>query len=1395
VEGHQSPTAGERSGEERAALEARVKAAVAVWTGQLVDLGGRNTLLYYRDLKQGTLALDEADPVAAARLLGSYTVRLSNLFDVENLTAAARRARTVRAKATENFEERGLQTLFLAWGMATWTNTRGTATPAAPVLLRQAHFVPRGGAEEDFDLSLPGEWEVNPTLLHLLGVDHGVRLDGNTLLDLLDTDAEPPDASPVYERLVKEAAEVAGFSVAPRLVIGNFSYAKLPMVKDLETASELLAASPLIAAIVGDEAAREVLRSRHPRGLREDAPDHTPPADEFLVLDADASQSYVINAAIAGADLVCLGPPGTGKSQTIANLIATLSARGKKVLFVAEKRAAIDAVLDRLTAVGLADLVIDLHDGPGSCRLLAQQLSRALAAASQVPLPNMAADQQLLVRRRDDLRAHMDALHGKRDPWGLSVYEIQAELLGLGAPVRSAQRLPGNVLASLSAEAYRAAADDLARYAGLGGFDVWSSRSLWIDAFQSGAITNADQARAALDAANILATHTLPRAAATLKGLLNEVGLIEPVSMAQWANALELLQDVAATLAVFRPQVFSVDLRALAADLVPAARGAMARMTHQVTDAGYRRARQTLRELARAELPRGPALYQAVVAAAEQAERWARVSTTRTGPRLPASLTAAVASYGQLATELRALSTYARVDLAALSVDGLGSRLRDLLADQATLFRLPELFRLYQALERRGLGAVVEEMSGRQLAVDQAVGCLRHVWLSSILETVSLTDVRVGAFDGPAHTRAVAEYHDADVRHITSTPVRIRRAVAEHITAARDAYPKESQVVAAEAAKKQRHLPVRQLFQAAPHVLGTVKPCWAMSPLVVAQLLPAERCFDVVIFDEASQVTPADAVGAIMRADQAVVAGDPHQLPPTMFFVSAADGDGGDRDGTAQVDGALTENIESVLDVMSALLPAPYGTRTLTWHYRSRDERLIAFSNAQPSLYDWSLVTFPGVATGEVPTHHYVPFVSGRAGQEESCSDEVSKVVELVTTHAHDRPEESLGVITMGVKHADRIGEALRRARQADSALDDFMSDGGGREQFFVKNLERVQGDERDAIILTIGYGKLADGRMQYRFGPINQDGGERRLNVAVTRARTAMTVVSSFGSFDMDPNRLNAEGARMLARYLAYAESGGSDLGPHVRDRPPLNPFEIEVRDKLTAAGIPLIPQYGVSGYWIDFAAQHPTEPGRMVLAIEADGASYHSSVTARDRDRLRQQHLENLGWTFHRIWSTEWFHHHEAEIARALEAYRRAVESADDGHRVRAGSSNGAGASLPTIPAEAAGTRQASRRSGLPPVRPGRGSIAEYSTRELVELIRWIESDTLLRTEDQLLAEAMAHLGFQRRGPNIVAAISDAIARARHPETTPPRSARLGRELRGRRSQAGEWRGKPLA
>ena len=656
-------------------------------------------------------------------------------------------------------------------------------------------------------------------------------------------------------------------------------------------------------------------------------------------------------------------------------------------------------------------------------------------------------------------------------------------------------------------------------------------------------------------------------------------------------------------------------------------------------------------------------------------------------------------------------------------------------------------------------------MTLRQLSTDQALACADQVWMSSVLESVSMSDPRVGAFDGRAQLRTVTEFGKADRAHIISSATRVRRAVAENATRVRDEHTTESEVIEHQARLKRGHLPIRQLFQAAPNVLGALRPCWAMSPLVVSQLLPPVKCFDIVIFDEASQVTPADAVGALMRADRAIVAGDPHQLPPTSFFATSG---GGEDDETAEAEPVWlpggTQNMESVLDVMAALLPAPKGTRTLNWHYRSKDEKLIAFSNAQPTLYDWGLTTFPGASSPDCLSHVLVPYQPGRVGQEDSISDEVARVVELVTDHAHTRPHESLGVIAMGIKHANRINEALRLARARDHDLDRFLSGTGQpkEERFFVKNLERVQGDERDAIILTIGYGKTADGRMLNRFGPLNNEGGERRLNVAITRARARMTVVSSFSSADLDPAKLRAEGAKMLYGYLTYAESGGANLGTVARVKPELNPFERDVDKHLRSAGIALIPQHGCSGYWIDFAAQHPTRPGQMILAIECDGATYHSSHTARDRDRLRQEHLERLGWTFHRIWSQDWFYQREKEIERAVAAYEAAVTAADQG-QVKPGQN---------APVDQSATDEnpapaTASRLGPCPIWIHDLGIDYYAASELDALVRWIESDTLLRTEDQLLSEAIRELGFRRRGPKIVEALTSAIRRVRQDQT----------------------------
>jgi very-short-patch-repair endonuclease len=450
-------------------------------------------------------------------------------------------------------------------------------------------------------------------------------------------------------------------------------------------------------------------------------------------------------------------------------------------------------------------------------------------------------------------------------------------------------------------------------------------------------------------------------------------------------------------------------------------------------------------------------------------------------------------------------------------------------------------------------------------------------------------------------------------------------------------------------------MPLRRLLDQASDVLFAIKPCWAMSPLMVSQVLPAARLFDVVIFDEASQIVPADAIPAIMRGHQIVVAGDDRQLPPTNFFRQV----GGSEEESADEDENLVSfgaGFESVLDALRPLLP----TAALAWHYRSRDERLVAFSNSR--IYGGSLTTFPGVARDDCLRHVVVAQGPG-VGQEVSVDAEVDKVVELILEHAREHPDESLGVIALGIKHAERIDTALREeltglGDKGGDGLEAFFAE-DVPEPFFVKNLERVQGDERDAIILSIGYGKHPDGRMRYQWGPLLRDGGERRLNVAATRAKHRLTLVSSFSGHDVDPDRVTKAGARLLADYLDYASSGGS--AQPASGAAELDPFEADVRERLAQAGITVVPQYGVGGYRVDFAATHPNDPGRMVLAIEADGASYWRSGSVRDRDRLRGEHLQRLGWRYHRLWSTNWFRDPDTEVARVAEAYQRAVSAAE--------------------------------------------------------------------------------------------------------------------------------------
>ncbi|HET7738771.1 MAG TPA: AAA domain-containing protein, partial [Tepidiformaceae bacterium] len=362
--------------------------------------------------------------------------------------------------------------------------------------------------------------------------------------------------------------------------------------------------------------------------------------------------------------------------------------------------------------------------------------------------------------------------------------------------------------------------------------------------------------------------------------------------------------------------------------------------------------------------------------------------------------------------------------------------------------------------------------------------------------------------------------------------------------------------------------------------------------------------------------------------------------------------------------------------------------------------------------------------------------------------------------HATNRPKETLGVIAMGIKHAQRVEAAIEAAIQSRPDLDAFF-DQSLDERFFVKNLERVQGDEREAILITVGYGKDRNGRLLNRFGPLNQEGGERRLNVAITRARRRLTLVSSFTHVDMSPERFTAPGVTLLRQYIAYCASGGTEIGGTASPQPPSD-FEREVFDALADEGLTLRPRWGASGYRIDVAAQLPGQVDRFILAVECDGPIYAAASSARDRDRIRHEQIERRGWKTHRIWSTDWFMRREEELARVMAAYKAALEAATappPAPAARPGPpSTVPAAPLPLVDEEPAVPGRAPRPRGI----GRRGSIDDYSPRELVAIVNWIRSDGRLRTDEELLEEAMDALGFSRRGPRIEAALREAIARA---------------------------------
>ena len=566
---------------------------------------------------------------------------------------------------------------------------------------------------------------------------------------------------------------------------------------------------------------------------------------------------------------------------------------------------------------------------------------------------------------------------------------------------------------------------------------------------------------------------------------------------------------------------------------------------------------------------------------------------------------------------------------------------------------------LVRRLSESGLDELVGMLDEGALAPAEAIAefdyaCAEARWELAAHTVPELADLaQVDRHDLVRVFAALDTKHADDVREL----IRSR-----HLARLPKGAAGEMGVIRGEIARKQRHMPIRRLIEHAGRMVQRIKPVFLMSPISIAQFLPPKALrFDMLVVDEASQVKPEDAIGAIARCDQIVIVGDQKQLPPTSFFDRLGAGEP-DEDEDEEPGAAATE-MESILTLCEARGVTP---RMLEWHYRSRDPSLIRVSNEE--FYEGQLILPPspleqdgsyGLSFERVQG---VYSIRGRGGMGRPGTNriEAEHVVRAVSAHARSTPNLSLGVVAFSKAQADMLTEVLEYERRKDGTLNGFLRE-GRPEDVFVKNIENVQGDERDVIFISVGYGPAEPGGRlsSMRFGPINAEGGERRLNVLFTRARARCRVFASFEPGDMDVSRTTGKGPRILRRFLQFAATG--QAVEHIPDgREADTPFEEDVAKVIRSLGYRADHQVGSAGFRIDIGVRHPDAPGQYMLAVECDGATYHSALSARERDRHRQNVLEGMLWRFHRIWSTDWFHRRAGEIERLKRALEAARESA---------------------------------------------------------------------------------------------------------------------------------------
>jgi hypothetical protein len=1204
-----------------------------------------------------------------------------------------RRLRDLLADARTAREETGITTLSLALGTLAWRDpgTPGTERLAPLALLPVT--LERRGVSQDFRLLAAGpEVQENLSLREKLATDFGVPLPA--------FDAETYDPTRWAEAVAAVIGTREGWRVDPDgLALGLFSFAKFLMWRDLDPAANPgLLAHPVVRSLVGGG----MLAAPPPFPDDADVDAAIPVEKLDHIMEVDGSQALAAEAVRKGAPkpgefgghTVIQGPPGTGKSQTILNIIAQAVLDGRKVLFVAEKLAALEVVQRRLGVAGLGAACLELHSEKQSKRAVLDELRATLALP-----PVVRPDRDALVKRLGALRArlngHAGAMAAPVGESGRALHEVVGNLVSLraaGVPVPDFTVAAGEWTAA-RIEAARDAVRDLAarvaegapaspwrgvtravtgpdrdrllqrlpaliRSLAAGGQDgpaalaagaARASRLATAPAHDPAAMAHpawqADHAplRAVAEAAAALAAATAdPR---LRPGALEVEGIDEArAALASGGGILGFLSGAQRAAKAVAAQVARD-----AADPLPALDAAMA----------GRDAARRLREaepLFRAAFGRlwgdAPAMAALVDWRVAEGAEATRLLAEGSAAHPTPAMQAALAAWEELrsATGLDPVTAFGTADPPCAEI---AARLGDWAAAPESL---PAWLGWRKAVEDTpDVLPIAERLADGRLAPEAASDAFAQALDEALLKAAMRARPTLATFDGAEFDRLVTDFAEADRARIELARRECAATHAEALARVRAGLP-GYEVLKGEFEKKRGHLPVRELLTRAAPAIQAAKPVFMMSPLSVAQFLAPTTglkpgiAFDLLVIDEASQVEPVDALGAIARCRQVVVVGDDRQMPPTRFFqrMTNEEEEGVPAEGPGDGPVAARE-VESILGLANA---RGVPNVMLRWHYRSRHESLIATSNAE--FYGGRLMVLPSPKARSDRLGLSLVHVDGEM-VEGVNRIEAEAVAEAVMRHARETPGDSLGVAAFGVAQRDAIIEALEKKRAADAATEPFFA-AHPHEPFFVKNLENVQGDERDAIMISIGYARKGSEKLRMNFGPVSAEGGERRLNVLITRAKQRCIVFSDIGADDIDLARSDGVGGeKALQAFLRFAASPATREATGTTATAPLARV---IAGEIDAAGKRAAARIGIAGLYLDVAAKDGTD---YVLGVEADAGDWASVRAARDRERGRPAALTAMGWRLHRAWSLAWLQRPEAERARLRAALGAPSEVAD--------------------------------------------------------------------------------------------------------------------------------------